>query len=156
VTIRDDLQLSEHFHLSELSFSQTAARLGIDNNPPEWVVTNLKNALAPGLEAARLLLGGRPILVSSGYRCPALNTRVGGSGKSKHMLGLAADVTCPGYGSPYDVAVALRDSSLQYDELILEFGRWVHVAFPYPGPAARKTLTIASPSSGYQQGIHRV
>jgi zinc D-Ala-D-Ala carboxypeptidase len=48
---------------------------------------------------------------------------------SQHMTGQAADFISPGFGSPAEIAAALRDSGIEYDQLILEFGRWVHISF---------------------------
>jgi zinc D-Ala-D-Ala carboxypeptidase len=122
------MNLSAHFTLAEFTDSQTAARQGIDNTPPADVVERLKRT-AQGLEAVRVRLGCAPIVISSGYRSPALNAAIGGSKNSQHMTGEAADFTCPRFGSPTEVAAALKDSGIEYDQLILEFGRWVHISF---------------------------
>ena len=122
-------QLTQHFQLDEFVFSETAVRRGIDNTPDADVLSNLL-MLANGLERVRAILG-HPVHVSSGYRCPKLNTAIGGSKSSAHMHGLAADFTCPAFGSPYDICVAL-EHELSYigavDQLIYE-GRWVHIGF---------------------------
>jgi hypothetical protein len=81
------------------------------------------------LEAVRVRLGCAPVLISSGYRSPAVNAAVGGSRNSQHMTGQAADFTAPRFGSPAEVVAALVDSGVEYDQLILEFGRWVHISF---------------------------
>ena len=120
--------LSPHFTLDELTVSQTAARLGLDNDPPPEVLAALKRT-ALGLEAVRVRLGGAPILVSSGYRSPAVNAAVGGSPSSQHMRGEAVDFTSPRFGTPRQIVDALADSDVPYDQLILEFGRWVHISF---------------------------
>jgi zinc D-Ala-D-Ala carboxypeptidase len=121
-------QLSPHFSLAEFTTSQEAARRGLDNTPPPAVIEALK-LTAQGLEAVRVRLGCAPIIVSSGYRSPVVNAAVGGSKTSQHMTGQAADIICPGFGAPAQVAAALRDSGIAYDQLILEFGRWVHISF---------------------------
>ena len=69
------MQLTAHFSLEELIASETATRSGIDNTPPSELMPNLR-ALADGLEKVRAALGGRPIHINSGYRCPALNKAV--------------------------------------------------------------------------------
>lgn len=122
------MQLSPHFTLAEFTTSQEAARRGIDNTPTPAVVDRLKRT-AQGLEAVRVRLGCAPIIVTSGYRCPALNAVIGGSRSSQHMTGDAADVICPRFGGPVEMAGALRDSGIEYDQLILEYGRWVHISF---------------------------
>lgn len=120
--------LSPHFTLEELTVSQEAARRGIDNTPTPEAMEALKRT-AMGLEAVRMRLGGAPILVSSGYRSPAVNAAVGGSKSSQHMRGEAADFTAPRFGNPRAIVDALVDSDVPYDQLILEFGRWVHISF---------------------------
>lgn len=122
------MNLSTHFTLEELMHSQTAARRGIENRPTDSALANMQNFLCPGLEQVRALLG-KPILISSGYRSPRLNAAVGGSIKSQHMEGLAADFICPGFGSPLAVASAIKKSSIEFDQLLYEFDSWVHVSF---------------------------
>ena len=121
------MQLSPHFTLAELTVSQSAARLGIDNNPPPEVIKNLERT-ALGLEGVRMLLGA-PVLVSSGYRSPALNKAIGGAKNSQHMTGQAVDFICPGFGSPRQIVKTLDNSGMQFDQCILEFDRWVHLSF---------------------------
>lgn len=133
------MNLSPNFSLAELTHSQTASRREIDNRPPDSVVGNMRSILCPGLEKIRALLG-KPILISSGYRSPVLNVAVGGSKTSQHTQGLAADFTCPGFGSPLAVAHAIKNSDIEFDQLIHEFGSWVHVSFSKT--PRRQVLTI--------------
>jgi zinc D-Ala-D-Ala carboxypeptidase len=138
--------LSSNFTLDEFIDSQTAARQGIDNDPPIDIAANLKS-LAYALEDVRSLLGNRPILISSAYRSPALNRAVGGSKYSQHVLGEAVDFTCPTFGTPDDIVRAIQASSIPYHQLIREFGRWVHISFKFGIPLAqlkRETLIIDS------------
>ncbi len=118
--------MSPHFSLDELTFSAYAERHGIDNTPPAKVLANLQR-LAFGLERVRELLG-QPIHVESGYRSPILNGWVGGSKKSAHMQGYAADFKCPGFGSPLHVCRAIRDSDIEFDQIINEM-TWIHLSF---------------------------
>ena len=132
------IYLSPHFTVDEMTFSQTAERQGIDNMPgPDQLAALRRTAM--GLEGVRVRLGGAPILISSGYRCPALNRAIGGSAKSQHMAGEAADFTAPRFGSPREIVDALVDADIGYDQLILEFGRWVHISF---APRARRHALI--------------
>jgi zinc D-Ala-D-Ala carboxypeptidase len=134
--------LSTNFTLDEFIFSQTAARLGIDNTPPAEVLANLKR-LAQALEQVRSALGGAPILISSGYRSPALNRAVKGARNSAHVLGLAVDFTAPRFGTVLQTAKAAAASGVAFDQIIHEFGRWVHLAIPALDQSARaETLTI--------------
>lgn len=119
--------LSAHFTLEEFIDSQTAARKGIDNTPPPEVMDRLHRT-ATGLELVRNLLQA-PILISSGYRSPELNAAVGGSKNSQHMTGEAVDFTCPGFGPPAKVVQSIVQSIIPFDQVIVEFGRWVHISF---------------------------
>jgi hypothetical protein len=147
------MKLSEHFTLAELTQSQTAARAGLKNDPTPESLENLKH-LAGRLEAIRKLLG-RPMVISSGYRSPAVNSLVGGAPNSQHMLGQAADFIAPAYGTPFEVAQAIERSGLKFDQLIHEFGRWVHVSFirPEQGEPRRQAMSIFSSKAGYIPGI---
>lgn len=150
------MQLTPHFSLEELIASQTAARLGIDNTPSAWITANL-GVLAEGLERVRAALGGRPLHVSSGYRCAALNEKVGGARNSRHVDGLAADLICPSFGTPLAVCRAIAQAGVLPDQVIHEFGQWCHVAFARPGAKPRgELLTISSASHGYRSGLNPV
>jgi len=116
--------LSTHFTLEEMVATQ---HRDIDNTPPDDVVEQLKHT-ALGLEGVRILLGA-PIIITSGYRCPELNTAVGGQPHSQHLTGNAVDFLCPGFGGPATVCSKLVDSGIEYDQLIVEFGRWTHISF---------------------------
>jgi hypothetical protein len=120
-------RLSDHFSLEELTASQTAARGGLDNIPRGQALVNL-TATAEHMEAVRALLGNRVISVSSGYRSPAVNAAVGGAKTSAHVQGYAVDFNCRSFGSPAKVAEFLKDK-LPYDQLIFEYGEWVHISF---------------------------
>ena len=122
------MQISKHFTLSEFTHSQTAARLGIDNTAPAYVLPALQRT-AQGLEQVRDLLGGKPIIVSSGYRSPALNKAIGSKATSQHTTGQAVDFTCPAFGTPREIVAVLVDSGIQYDQCLLEFSAWVHLSF---------------------------
>jgi hypothetical protein len=136
--------LTEHFTVEEFTDSQTAARKGISNVPPpiseEW--KNLHRT-ANVMEQVRTILGDKPILVSSGYRSPAVNAAVGGSKSSAHMSGLAVDFSCPGFGTPKAICKKLEPhmKELGIDQLIHEFGSWVHLGLTGGAPR-HQALTI--------------
>ena len=143
------LYLTPNFSLAELTRSETAERLGIDNTPTPEHRANLQRT-AEMLERIRQHLSaiaGRsiPILVSSGYRGPELNRRIGGSANSDHMQGLAADWIAPRFGSPFEVCTALAPhvQSLGIGQLIHEFGRWIHTGVPVPARAVNRVITIS-------------
>ena len=126
--------LSEYFTWTEVWHSETAERHGIDNTPPAHLLPAIERT-ARKLDRVRRLLG-RPVLVSSWYRSPALNRLIGSRDTSQHLLGVAVDVRSPGYGSPRTVWEFLRAlrRDLDIDQLILEFphrpsGGWVHLSF---------------------------
>jgi hypothetical protein len=146
--------LSAYVTLAALVRSDTARRLAIPNRPPFRARRNLRR-LALGLDRVRRLLG-RPLELSSGFRSPALNRAVGGSARSRHQAGLAADFACKSYGTPYRICARLVRACVPFDQLIHEYGDepdrgWVHISF---GPhARRRTLTIRSDGAGYRPGI---
>jgi zinc D-Ala-D-Ala carboxypeptidase len=143
------MQLTDHFHLAHLTASETAERKGIANSPPPEHVANLIR-LAAGLEQVQALLG-HALEISSGYRCAELNHAVGGTEGSQHTLGMAADFTCPPFGTPIEVAAAIQASGIAFDQCILEFNRWVHISFT-PSPRGR-VLSIHDSGEGYLDGL---
>ena len=121
------MNLSPNFTLEELTSSETAARHGLDNTPGPVAMQNLQR-LANFLEGVRKVLG-KPISINSAYRGPEVNTKVGGSKNSQHMVGCAADIKIPGM-TPDAVCRAIIASDLQYDQLIREFDSWTHISIP--------------------------
>jgi hypothetical protein len=144
------MNLSEHFTIEELVASQLAARHRIDNRPGPAELANL-HRVASVLEEVRVLVGG-PVLVSSGYRSPAVNAAVGGAKSSAHLQGLAADINVPGF-TPRALAQRIRDSDIQFDQLIYE-GTWVHIGLA-AGALRREVLTATFAPGGvrYSQGL---
>lgn len=122
------IRLSENFTLAEFTASQTAARKGIDNTLPGELLPNARHT-AKKLQDVRSFLGNRPMHITSGYRCPALNRAIGGSRLSAHMMADAADFVCPTFGSPIQIVRKLAKELYDFDQLILEFDEWVHVSF---------------------------
>lgn len=146
------MQLSDHFSLAELVASSTATRLGIDNTPSPQIVAAL-GVTAAGLEQVRSLLGGQPMHIDSGYRCPALNAAVRGAKNSAHMSGFAADFVCPSFGTPIEIVRAIQASNLQFDQCIVECNAWVHISF---APDMRRQVLTAHFGPGgttYTQGV---
>jgi len=149
------MQLSPHFTLDEFVRSSTAAARGIANTPGPVHLANLR-ILAAHLEGVRALLGN-PIPITSAYRSPALNQAVGGSATSDHANGLAADFTCPRFGSVIQVCEAIAASRIDFDQLIFEQKpggiEWVHLGF---GPRMRRDVLSWSPSARYVSGIKKL
>lgn len=132
-------QLSRYFTLAEMTVSDTAARRGLSNKPSPKALENLKRLTAL-LDEIREELG-HPIIVTSGYRSPEVNAAVGGSKTSAHCQGLAVDFTCPAVGTPLEVARRIAAMGLEFDQLIHEFGTWVHLGLA-DGRARKQLLTI--------------
>lgn len=146
------MQLSPHFSLQEATFSSTAQRNGIENQPSPEHLENMKYT-AMKMEAVRQILDNRPIYVTSWYRSPQLNKLIRGSSPtSQHSKGQAVDFICQGYGSPGRIALELRKHKdiLEYDQLILEPG-WVHISFVPENPRM-KELTFKE-KGNYLNGL---
>ena len=116
-------QLSEHFSLAEL----TVTNKSIDNTPITEGLQSLRYT-AQQMELVRTLLG-KPIKITSAYRSPAVNKAVGGAASSQHLKGQAVDFTCTSFGTPRDIVLAIKASSIKYDQLICEYSSWVHISF---------------------------
>ena len=127
------MNLSANFTLKELTKSDTATRLGLDNTPDEATIENLKLLCQEVLQPVREHFG-KSVTVNSGYRSPESNAAVGGSKTSDHCKGQAADIEIDGIPNP-ELAKWIMDN-LDYTQLILEFytqgqpnSGWVHVSY---------------------------
>lgn len=129
---------SKYFTLKEFTFSQTAARRGIPNEPNLIHLANIQRLVTNVLDPLRELLD-RPIRITSGYRSSQLNIAVGGSKTSQHCYGEAADIVVPGM-TVDQVVEAIIQSGLPFDQLIHEFGDWTHVSY---GPRNRRQILRA-------------
>ena len=135
-----------HFTIEEMYASDTAKRLGIDNKPTTQKMINLVYLCAFVLEPLRVAMG-KPIRISSGYRCERLNKAVGGVYNSQHLKGQAADIDIQGdmeFGRK--IFGYIRDH-LPFDQLIWEHNPktglyWVHVSYVFPdfGKNRRKVI----------------
>lgn len=139
--------LSPHFTLAEMTVTDT----GLLNIPSQAQVDRLIHT-AENMEIVReKALGGLPVVVSSAFRCPAVNARVGGAPTSDHLKGDAVDFTCPRFGTPLEIAQAIVKAQIPFDQLILE-PSWVHISF---GPRMRnERLTKRRGSNFYERGIN--
>lgn len=145
------MKLSEHFNLVEFTESQTAVRLGIKNEPTPKALENLK-VVASNLESIRNTLGERPLRISSGYRCLALNRAIGSGDSSAHVAGFAVDFTCPLYGTPLEVAKKIIVAGYKFDQLIWE-GSWVHISFDPRMRGDVLTARFIGGKANYTKGI---
>ena len=124
------MYLSDNFSLFELTYSVTAKVNGINNIPPKAVIKNLTELCKNVLQPLRNYLGV-PIIITSGYRCAALNKRIGGVVNSQHVLGQAADFVTP--QKDLKIAFDYIKNYLNYDQLLYEHSKdgmtWIHVSF---------------------------
>ena len=147
------MQLSKNLKLDEVVKSTTAKRLGINNEPDEWVTENLRQVAINIFQPLREAFGC-PIYVSSGYRSAELNTAIGGSARSQHVEGRALDLDADVYGGCTNSQVFnwIKDN-LEFDQLIWEFGDqdnpdWVHVSYVYDGINRKRCLKACRDDNG--------
>lgn len=146
--------LSTHFSVEEATFSKTALRLGITNQPTPAELEVMRKA-AIGMERVRALLGNKPISVSSWLRGHALNLAVGGKESSQHRKGEAIDFNCFSFGSPLQICKHLESHAdlIRFDQLILEPG-WVHISFAIISrKVPRKQVLTITPNGKAHPGL---
>lgn len=138
------MQLTNNFSLHEMTKSETAIRLGMENTPSDEVIANLRALCEQVLQPVRDHYG-KGVKVNSGYRAPEVNAAVGGSKTSDHCKGQAADIEIPGV--PNAELAQWIEANLPYTQLILEFytqgipdSGWVHVSYD-PNNLKKQSLT---------------
>jgi zinc D-Ala-D-Ala carboxypeptidase len=123
------VKLTEHFDLEEMIRSDYAIRNRIDNTPSELQIANLKalceNVLEPLQEIVK-----KPLTIQSGFRSQQVNSGIGGASSSQHLDGKAADITVK--GMTVDELFEIASKYVPYDQVIHEFGRWVHISYANP------------------------
>jgi zinc D-Ala-D-Ala carboxypeptidase len=146
------MKISENFTLQELTKSATAKSRGLTNQPTAQHQKNLVELVNNILQPLRTALG-RSIDVTSGYRSHELNNAVGGSKTSQHSLGQAADIVVQGM-TPKQVCEKIIELGLPFDQLIEEFGRWVHVSYD-PSRNRKQVLTARTVNNKtvYSKGL---
>ena len=153
------MKLSKNFTVAEYIKSQTATRHEIDNSLSEEHLENAKKLFANVVQPIREKFG--ITIITSGYRSPDLNAKIGGSSKSQHCKGQAVDLECL-KESNADVAMWI-ENNLDFDQLILEFytpgepsSGWIHVSYNEEGKN-RKSVLTASKIKGktvYSKGLN--
>lgn len=129
----------EFFSIDELCASSTAKKYDIDNTPTEAIKQNLTALINRVLDPVRRLYGSY-ILIKSGYRCIALNAKVGGVSTSQHTKGQAADITGGSVSKNRIIFQKIIENG-QYDQLIWEKGgSWIHVSFCADGQNRKQIL----------------
>ena len=135
----------KYFNLSELSASASAERLAIDNTPPRAAQRMLTILVEQLLDPIRRRYGA-PIIVTSGYRCPALNTAVGGVANSHHIVGCAADITTGSIENNTMLFALIIDMqtthAIRFTQLIAEKDyRWLHISY-VPGMLRNQIIDV--------------
>lgn len=136
-----------------MTFSDTAIRKGIENNPSTEHIVNLVNVCCNILQPVRDHFK-KSVNINSGYRSVKLCEAVGSSSKSQHARGEAADYEIYGL-SNYDLAKWVYEN-LEYDQLILEFfdpegdpnSGWVHTSFTKDSVNRQQALIINNKTKG--------
>jgi uncharacterized protein YcbK (DUF882 family) len=116
-----------NFSISELCKSDRAKQNGIKNTPTLPIVDNMLELIVYCLQPVRDYLK-EPMIITSGYRNAQLNTLVGGAKNSQHLEGKAADFIIKGE-SVASIIFKIQTSNLEYDQLINEYDKWVHISF---------------------------
>lgn len=138
------ITITKNISLNELLASNTAKKHNIDNTPNQTILQNLIDASVNLYQPVREILGVA-MIISSGYRCPALNTKVGGSATSAHMSGFAIDFTAPKFGTPKiivpHIVKVLKQKGIGFDQAIIEYPNsprsWVHLGYKHPSGRQR-------------------
>ena len=113
--------ISKHISYKEGVYSATAIRKDIDNKPNKDQMANMKLIAEKVFEPLRKWVGG-PIKINSFFRCPELNTAIGGSHKSQHCKGQAIDIDDTfGHVTNADMYYWIKNH-LDFDQMIWEFG----------------------------------
>ncbi len=126
-------KISKHISYKEGVYSRTAQRLGINNNPSQYELTNMQVVAENIFEPLREWVNG-PIAINSFYRSADLNKAIGGSSKSQHCQGRAMDIDDTfGHKTNAEMYCWIKDN-LDFDQMIWEFGtdenpNWVHVSY---------------------------
>lgn len=116
-----------NFTIMELVKSNIAKREKIDNTPDSVSLKYMQELIKYCLQPIRDKLG-KPMIITSGYRCQALNKKVGGVAASQHTKGQAVDFYVNGM-TMQQVVDFIKKSGVEFDQLINEYNRWVHISF---------------------------
>lgn len=125
--MQENIKLSEHFTLDEMTFSIEAARRGLQNIADLSAQRNLKLLCEYVLEPLRKHFN-KPIIITSGYRNNLVNAAAKGAKNSDHLYGLAADIKIAGV-EPIIVCREIMRLDLPTRQIILEFNSWTHVSY---------------------------
>jgi len=145
---KDSYRLSDHFTYGEFTISQTAIRKNIINQPNEDEMRNLESLCGNILEPMRTHFGNKYIEIHSGFRCEKLNKAVGGSSRSQHRVGEAADIKIPPFTITEIFEYIVLASKLPYDQIIWEFDKWIHISHKRVGTNRNKNTLATKNDNG--------
>jgi uncharacterized protein YcbK (DUF882 family) len=137
------MNLTPNFTLEELTHTDHRE---FDNTPNDAELANLVR-LADFLEQVKAVLGGKPIMVNSAFRCKQVNDAVGSKDTSQHRIGCAADIRVPGM-TPDQVVKAIIAAGIGYDQVIREFDRWTHISIPNSVETAPRNQALIIDKAG--------
>ncbi len=124
--------ISSHISFKEATQSPTAIRYNINNTPDEATLKRMTTVANKCFEPLREWYG-KPIKINSFYRCPELNTKVGGSKTSEHVLGQAIDIDTDSVEENKKLFDWCK-KNLQFNQLIWEYdGAWIHISYKESG-----------------------
>lgn len=136
----------KYFSISEFERSEKATEYKIDNTAPDKARASIEALVDAVLDPLRERWG-KPLTVTSGYRCPKLNKIVGGTATSHHLTGTAADISTGNYVDNARLFHLIIDMHLPFTQLIWEKGdkrvgpSWVHVSYD-PDNVKRQILYL--------------
>jgi len=146
------MKLTEHFSIEEFERSQYAERHGINNKMGGDALSCAADLCENLLEPLREIWG-KPIHISSGFRCKALNKAIGGAEGSQHTKGQAVDIAA----SPndlMDIATRIQKFELPFDQLIYE-GSWIHVSYAAFNRGEVLSAKFKDGKAHYSTGLHK-
>ena len=128
-----------NFSIAEMLKSDTATQCNIKNVPTLSAIDNMLRLIFYTLQPLRDKLG-KPVVILSGFRCAALNSKVGGKPNSQHLTGEAADIKVNGC-TANTLFEYIKNSGIPYDQLINEYNQWVHISYRH-GKNRRQAFII--------------
>lgn len=116
-----------NFSISELINSDTANKYKINNMPDINSLDSMLDLIVFCLQPIRDKIK-KPMIITSGYRCPEVNKLVGGVTTSQHTKGQAVDFIIHDLTSS-QIIEKIKTFNIEYDQLINEYDKWVHISF---------------------------
>ena len=155
-----DVELGKHFEWLEVTQSNTAEKLGINNSFPldkkDELILNSHKLCSRVLDPIRERFG--PVKVTSWYRSKKLNKKVGGSKKSDHLTASAADIKI--LHKDHFEACKWISENLQFKQMILEYYKkgdinhgWIHISFNAKKPDQKNQILTKNYGENYRLGL---